>query len=355
MNEKNFTKIVLKIVYKILKNILTFLMTTFGSLATLIIFIVIIVMIPFMLFMGESEKQVDFTITLNEKIEDYNNHNYKKLKYLELENQYEKIEINRNHIEFMIAYMTLKEGQEKSMQLSKRDYKEYIEDHFTNEIKKKNRIKKRDGYKTVKRKRGDKIVKVKKRKYKYVTRRATIYKIKKLKNIKKTLNNKEKEKLELYVKGMRELLGSRKVIINENKFIFPVEGNDPTKENKIIEITSDYGWRIHPITNTKQFHGGIDIPKATGIKVVAPKELKITEIGNNHKTMGNYIKGKTRVGITTYEFAFLHLDTINVNKGEIVKENQEIGTVGNTGRSTGSHLDFRVKKNGSSINPLRVY
>ncbi|MGM0410858.1 MAG: M23 family metallopeptidase [Bacillota bacterium] len=354
MDEKNFTKIIIKIISKIIKSIITFLITTFSSLVIVIIFIVIIIMIPFMLFMGESEKQVDLTITVNEKIEEYNSHNKEKYEYLELENEYKKIEINRNYIEFMIAYITLKEGQEKSIKLDKNDYEEYIEDYFTNEVKKKNRIKKRDGYKTVYKRKGDKLVKVKKRKYKHVTRRATIYEMKSKEKIKKKLKHEEKEQLELYVKGIRELLGNRKVIINENKFIFPVKGDDPTEENKVVKITSGYGWRIHPITNQKQFHGGIDISKATGVKVVSPSKLEITETGN-HKTMGNYIKGKTNIRSKTYEFHFLHLDTINVNEGETVKKNQKIGTVGNTGRSTGSHLDFRIKRNGSSIDPLRVY
>lgn len=112
-------------------------------------------------------------------------------------------------------------------------------------------------------------------------------------------------------------------------------------------LSSNYGWRIDPISGKRSFHTGIDIAANYGATVYAYTNGTILEAGFD-ATKGNYVKIKHSGGITT---SYLHLSKILVKKGETVKVGQKIGQVGSTGYSTGNHLHFLVAKNGVNLNP----
>lgn len=112
-------------------------------------------------------------------------------------------------------------------------------------------------------------------------------------------------------------------------------------------LTSGYGYRTHPISGVKTFHNGIDIAAPTGTGVYAYASGTVISVSQNN-TLGKYIAIDHGNGLVT---RYLHLSKFNVNKGDKVGTGDRIGSVGNTGYSTGPHLHFEVLKNGSYQNP----
>ena len=112
-------------------------------------------------------------------------------------------------------------------------------------------------------------------------------------------------------------------------------------------LTSNYGNRTHPISGRRIFHNGIDIAAATGTAVYAYADGKVTGVATDN-TLGKYITIDHGNGLKT---RYLHLSAFKVSVGDKVTAGQRIGSVGNTGYSTGSHLHFEVLKNGSYVSP----
>lgn len=121
-------------------------------------------------------------------------------------------------------------------------------------------------------------------------------------------------------------------------FRWPVQGR----------ITSGYGWRVHPIYKNRQFHGGIDIAVPTGTIVRAAASGKVIRAGD----MAGFGLGVVidhGNGVTTW---YGHNSRILVKVGQEVVRGQAIANSGSTGVSTGPHVDFRIKVNGNTVNPL---
>lgn len=115
-------------------------------------------------------------------------------------------------------------------------------------------------------------------------------------------------------------------------------------------ITSNYGYRIHPISGTKKLHAGIDIGAAGGANIVAGDSgtVMLASFGYNGG-YGNYIIINHGNGVTT---RYAHCSNLYVSTGETVTKGQVIAAVGSTGASTGNHLHFEVRINGESQNPM---
>ena len=106
-------------------------------------------------------------------------------------------------------------------------------------------------------------------------------------------------------------------------------------------------------TVTSEFddaHKGLDIAADENTPVTAAAEGAVTEAGENGN-YGNCVQIKHKDGTVTL---YAHLNSISVNKGDVVKQGVEIGKVGSTGDSTGPHLHFEVIKNSEYINPRDV-
>jgi len=117
-------------------------------------------------------------------------------------------------------------------------------------------------------------------------------------------------------------------------------------------ITSHFGWRIHPVTGGKSFHNGTDFAAGgiMGKPAVAILPGKVKEAGRKG-TYGNAVVIKHANGLETL---YGHLSSIKVSKGQTVEPGVVVGLVGSTGRSTGAHLHFKVSQNGTDINPMKI-
>ena len=109
--------------------------------------------------------------------------------------------------------------------------------------------------------------------------------------------------------------------------------------------------RRHPVTKKVRPHHGVDYAAPTGTPVVTIGDGTVIEKGWDSKGGGNYLKIKHN---STYTTTYMHLNGFakGIQKGSKVKQGDLIGYVGSTGMSTGPHLDFRLNKNGTYINPL---
>jgi len=114
-------------------------------------------------------------------------------------------------------------------------------------------------------------------------------------------------------------------------------------------ISSRFGYRKDPFTKRRAFHPGLDIAPGYGANVKASMNGVVTHAGRMGG-YGNLIVIRHSGGFQT---RYGHLSRIRVKQGRYVSQGQIIGNVGNTGRSTGPHLHFEVRKNGKAENPLK--
>ena len=113
-------------------------------------------------------------------------------------------------------------------------------------------------------------------------------------------------------------------------------------------VSSYYGYRINPVTGAEQLHRGVDIAVPTGTTVLAAMDGTVTTAAYD-SYYGNYIVIEDSNGYCT---KYAHMDTLSVSAGQTVKHGHSIGTTGNTGSSTGSHLHIECLYNGEYYNPL---
>lgn len=117
-------------------------------------------------------------------------------------------------------------------------------------------------------------------------------------------------------------------------------------------ISSRYSTsRLHPVLGYHRPHYGVDYAAPTGTPVKATAS-GVVKIKSRTKGNGNYIALRHPNG---YETFYLHLNGFNraIRQGSYVEQGQIIGYVGSTGYSTGPHLDYRIRKNGKWLNPLK--
>lgn len=112
-------------------------------------------------------------------------------------------------------------------------------------------------------------------------------------------------------------------------------------------ISDDYGNRTHPILGTQQFHNGIDMAAPGGSAILAAYDGKVVAAAYSG-SMGNYIM--IDHGDSLYTI-YMHASALYVSKGQEVNRGDKIAAVGSTGRSTGNHLHFSVRLNGSYVSP----
>lgn len=118
---------------------------------------------------------------------------------------------------------------------------------------------------------------------------------------------------------------------------------------KSIQVTSQYGMRIHPITRVNKMHSGIDL-KANYEETYAMFDGVVKSVGQDNSN-GKYVILKCG----NYTLTYCHLSRIEVKKHQVLLAGDIIGLTGSTGMSTGAHLHLSCKKQGKTIDPLIVF
>lgn len=139
---------------------------------------------------------------------------------------------------------------------------------------------------------------------------------------------------------IRQLQGGSSEALGTGVYTWPTPG--------FTTITSPYGMRYHPILKTRKMHTGVDIGAPMSATIVAADSGKVIHAG----WMGGY--GQVIVidhgnGVSTL---YAHQSAFLVGNGATVSKGQAIGKVGSTGWSTGPHLHFEVRINGSYTDPM---
>lgn len=115
-------------------------------------------------------------------------------------------------------------------------------------------------------------------------------------------------------------------------------------------LSSPYGWRIHPIRKRRIFHAGIDLAAPRGTPIAAAASGKVIFAG--------WMRGYGRMVILRhkngYSTRYGHCSRLLVRTGQRVRAGRMIARVGATGVATGNHVHFEIRKNGKTINPLKM-
>ncbi|MFP4300684.1 MAG: M23 family metallopeptidase [Spirochaetaceae bacterium] len=133
------------------------------------------------------------------------------------------------------------------------------------------------------------------------------------------------------LQNIREVLNSQQDLLGDIPNAWPMVAGRG-------RVTMEFGPNIHPVTGQWYLHKGFDIADSVGVPVVASANGKVVELGFD-PGYGMYVWLRHKYGFRT---RYSHLQNISVSEGEEVVQGAVLGTVGNTGISTGPHLDFQI-------------
>ncbi len=151
------------------------------------------------------------------------------------------------------------------------------------------------------------------------------------------LNDEIETSVSGYLTEQQTLTAKPVSTTNVNSIIWPVNGR----------ITSEYGYRVHPITGAYSMHGGIDISAVKGTPIFSAYDGKISKVGYSN-SYGHYVIIEHSGNLSTL---YAHCSKVISKEGDVVNKGDKVALVGNTGRSTGSHLHFEVRIGGCRVNP----
>lgn len=112
--------------------------------------------------------------------------------------------------------------------------------------------------------------------------------------------------------------------------------------------TSGFGYRTDPFNGGRRLHAGVDFAGARGTNIVAGGDGTVIFAGRQ-SGYGLMVEIDHGFGITT---RYAHMTRLNVSRGERVSRGEHIGDMGCTGRCTGTHLHYEVRRNGNPVNPM---
>ena len=141
----------------------------------------------------------------------------------------------------------------------------------------------------------------------------------------------------------KELASQISNVVSESGFMWPLPGYNT--------LSSLFGGRTHPVTGRPNNHTGIDIPAPAGTSILAAKSGVVTTSTYN-SSYGNYVVVSHSDGTSTL---YAHMSRRGVSKGQTVSQGQVVGYVGTTGSSTGNHLHFEIRVNGSRVDPVTYF
>jgi len=114
-------------------------------------------------------------------------------------------------------------------------------------------------------------------------------------------------------------------------------------------VTSKFGYRRHPISGRRSMHKGIDIAGKRGSDIVAMADGLVIFSGRK-SGYGNIVEVRHANGLET---RYAHNQRNLVKEGDLIRKGQVVAKLGSTGRSTGPHVHFEVRRNGEAVDPMR--
>lgn len=128
----------------------------------------------------------------------------------------------------------------------------------------------------------------------------------------------------------------------------------PVEKSK-CKVVSGFGYRYHPILHYRRLHSGIDMTAPTGTPVYATGDGVVRVAGRN----GEGFSGYGIVALVDHGYGFqtlyAHMQSVKVRVGQKVKRGEQIGTVGSSGMSSGTHLHYEVIQNGKKVDPVYYF
>ena len=177
-------------------------------------------------------------------------------------------------------------------------------------------------------------------------------------NYQTDINNKEKaiQEYQAQIKAEEdEIKALEAAVLEEKKKLLANNGTAISYDGGVFKfplasytrVSDEYGYRTDPFLGTQSFHNGIDFAAPAGTAIYAAYDGQVAAATYN-ASMGNYVMIDHGDGLYTI---YMHASALYVNKGDMVVRGETIAAVGTTGRSTGNHLHFSVRLNGSYVSP----
>jgi len=157
---------------------------------------------------------------------------------------------------------------------------------------------------------------------------------------------------QMFALQLNKLQQTSKAFKGNSSAILSYPTISPIKTRDFVEITSPFGYRSHPIKNYVLFHNGIDISASLGVPVYSTAQGVVIAVTYSIHGYGNKVVIQHEYGLETL---YAHLNSIKVEMGQWVSKNQIIGTVGESGLATGTHLHYEIRKDGESCDPLGYF
>ncbi len=142
------------------------------------------------------------------------------------------------------------------------------------------------------------------------------------------------------------------MVRNKEKLLASTPAIQPISNKDLNRLSSGFSYRIDPIYKTVKFHTGLDFSAPQGTPIYATAQGVVRIAGNLGNGYGNHV-----VINHGYQYSTLygHMYRIKVRSGQTVKRGEVIGYVGNSGKSTGSHLHYEVMKGKKHLDPIYFF
>lgn len=140
--------------------------------------------------------------------------------------------------------------------------------------------------------------------------------------------------------------------LNTQEFLACKPSINPISPADPCWLTSTYGYRTDPFTHLRTAHHGIDLAGPVGLDIHCSGSGTVILAAVNRYGYGKEVVVDHGFGYTT---RYAHLDEIAVKAGQKLKRGEVLGTLGSSGRSTGPHLHYEIRKDGRSVNPFYFF
>ncbi len=142
------------------------------------------------------------------------------------------------------------------------------------------------------------------------------------------------------------------MVKHKEKLLLAIPAIQPVSNKDLSRIASGFGNRIDPVYKVPRFHAGLDFTAPSGTPIYATADGTIKEAGFSSGGFGNDVVINHGYG---YQTLYGHMYRVKARVGQSVKRGEVIGYVGSTGKSTGAHCHYEVRRNGTPVNPIYYF